>query len=45
MGRLPWTYFGSFANRNMKKRIRNHILPVSANANLGTFNLRAEVAE
>jgi hypothetical protein len=44
LGRLPWTYFGSFTNRNMEKWIRNHALPVSANANLGAFNLRGQIS-
>jgi hypothetical protein len=44
LGHLPWTYFGSFTNRNLEKRIRNHELPVSANANLGTFNLRGQIS-
>jgi hypothetical protein len=44
LGRLPWAYFGSFTNRNMEKRIRNHTMPVSANANLGTFNLLGQIS-
>jgi len=44
LGHLPWTYFGSFTNRNMEKRIRNHMLPVSANANLSMFNLQGQIS-
>jgi hypothetical protein len=44
LGHLPWTYFGSFTNRNMEKHIRDHTLPVSANASLGTFNLQGQIS-
>jgi hypothetical protein len=44
LGQSPWSYFGSLSIRDLEKRIRNHTLPVSAQALLGTFNLSGRVS-
>jgi hypothetical protein len=44
LGRRPWTYFGSFTDRNMEKRVRNHAMPVSANTSLSIFNLQGQIS-
>jgi hypothetical protein len=39
LGNLPWTWFGAFSSRDLKKWIRDHPLAVSAGVNQGTLHL------